>query len=115
MSTIAPEAPPVADEQKEKVEIPPGLQLELFQGRKVTKIEVSVTGKVTLNLENPADLETWKRLRLGKELALNVAGIVRNHNSRIARDKDGYATDTIQTAVLAVDGVAIDPSWQPSA
>lgn len=121
MSTIAPEKPAdtapaekPADTPKGKAEIPPGLQIPLFENRQVTKIEVTVSGKLTFNLENPADLELWHRLRLGSQIGLCVSGLIRNKNSRIARDKEGYATETIQTAVVAVDTLTADPSWKPA-
>lgn len=106
MSTLAPEAPPAeAPAEKPKAEIPPGLQLELFEGRKVTGIEIQVAGKVVLNLENPDHLRLWQSLRLGKEVDLTVHGMVRHKNNRAVADKDGYHSDTVGKAVVAIDNV----------
>lgn len=119
MSTIAPEkpadtAPAEKPADPPKAAIPPGLQIPLFENRQVTKIEVQVSGKITFNLENPADLELWHRLRLGSQIGLSVSGAIRKKNSRIANDKEGYSTETIQTAVVAIDTLTADPAWKPA-
>lgn len=82
----------------------PKLRLPDVDGKKVDKIQVRFSGTVELDRLNPDHVAFFRdALRLGKEVDLGrLSGVVQQKPPRQVANKDGYAGDVRQTAVVKI-------------
>lgn len=77
-----------------------------FEGLTADKVVLNLSGRVELNLENPAHQALWEKLRWGTRIGdLRVAGVVVDRKHHLSLDKGGHDKERTEGASLKVSDV----------
>lgn len=84
----------------------PELRLPKIEGEHgVDAIEVGFSGTIKLDRGNPADVELFRKLKLGQDVSVNVVAVCTEKKQRPAIDEDGYVTEYVSSAKVKVANV----------
>lgn len=100
--------PPPDEGKAPKAAVPPEqLALPLIDGKAIDKLRVSVSGSIMLDRHDPADVELFRKLRLGEDVTLQVEAKVGGKLTSFTTNKDGDLDAVVGDAKLKVHTVYV--------
>lgn len=78
-----------------------------FDGQRVDRIRVYVTGSVELDPSDVKDRAAFLKLKLGEEVELSVTGTVTARPHKVSNDRDGYIKSVFSDASLRVHSLSL--------
>jgi hypothetical protein len=82
------------------------LRIPGFEGQTVDEIEVTFSGKVTLNMHDPDSAAFFKSLKWGKRCDLRLSGVVGEHVFSQKADAEG-SMNRVSRRKVSIDTVEV--------
>jgi len=83
----------------------PKLQLPTVDGQGIDKIKIGFSGSIMLDRSDPHDCELFRKLKLGSNVELRVAGRVAKTATGSSTDADDNSTDIVGERTVKVSSV----------
>lgn len=107
-TTDDPEGKALFDRSKFETE---ELALPKVDDQTIDRISVKLTGEIMLDRSDPADVALFRKLKLGKEVELRLAGKVTGSGGRGNTNRDGDLDVVVGTKTIKADTVyVLDPN-----
>lgn len=85
----------------------PELRIDRVDGQEVDRIALKFSGRVTLDRTNPADVQLFNRIRLGREVELRVSGKGARVGTGYTTSKGGDLEAVVGEREIRIDSVYV--------